>query len=234
MDTRGLLDQLLKAGQQALANKTGQSTPRPGAGAAPAGKDGLGSLLSGLGNSGLAAGALTALLGSKRGRSLGGKAVGYGGLAALGMVAYKAYQSWQANQAQGAQPAAEPRTVDRVPEHEAETHGRAVLIALIAAAKADGHVDAQERQAIEAEMAKVDNDPELRSWLQRELEQPLDPAKVAAAAETPEMAAEMYLASLLLIDDQQYMEKAYLDELARQLRLEPGLRAELEREAAAV
>jgi uncharacterized membrane protein YebE (DUF533 family) len=233
MNTRGLLDQLLKAGQQALANKTGQSTMRPGAGSAPAGKGGLGSLLSGLGNSGLAAGALTALLGSKRGRSLGGKAVGYGGLAALGMVAYKAYQSWQASQAPGAQ-TIEPRTVDRVPEHEAETHGRAVLIALIAAAKADGHVDAQERQAIEAEMAKLDNDPELRSWLQRELEQPLDPAKVATAAETPEIAAEMYLASLLLIDDQQYMEKAYLDELARQLRLEPGLRAELERQAAAV
>lgn len=231
MNTRGLLDQLLKAGQQALAKKTGHSAPRPGT--APTGKDSLGGLLSGLGNSGLAARALTALLGSKRGRAMGGKAVGYGGLAALGMVAYKAYQSWQANQAQGTA-AAEPRTVDRVPEHEAEAHGRAVLIALIAAAKADGHVDDQERQAIEAEMAKLDNDPELRSWLQRELEQPLDPAKVAAAAETPEMAAEMYLASLMLIDDQQYMEKAYLDELARQLRLEPGLRAELEREAAAV
>lgn len=233
MNTRGLLDQLLRAGQQALAKKNGQSTTRPGAGTPSAGKDPLGSLLSGLGSSGLAAGALTALLGSKRGRGLGGKAIGYGGLAALGMAAYKAYQSWQANQAQGTQ-TAEPRTVDRVPEHEAEAHGRAVLIALIAAAKADGHVDDQERQAIEAEMAKVDDDPELRSWLQRELEQPLDPAKVAAAAETPEMAAEMYLASLMLIDDQQYMEKAYLDELARQLRLEPGLRAELEREAAAV
>lgn len=231
MNTRGLLDQLLKAGQQALAKKTGHSAPRPGT--ASSGKDSLGGLLSGLGNSGLAAGALTALLGSKRGRAMGGRAVGYGGLAALGMVAYKAYQSWQANQAQGTA-AVEPRTVDRVPEHEAEAHGRAVLIALIAAAKADGHVDDQERQAIEAEMAKVDDDPELRSWLQRELEQPLDPAKVAAAAETPEMAAEMYLASLVLIDDQQYMEKAYLDELARQLRLEPGLRAELEREAAAV
>ena len=233
MNTRGLLDQLLKAGQQALAKKTGQVPTRPHGGPASAGKHPLGGLLSGLGNSGLAAGALTALLGSKRGRSMGGKAVGYGGLAALGMVAYKAYQSWQANQAQGAQ-TVEPRTVDRVPEHEAEAHGRALLIALIAAAKADGHVDVQERQAIEAEMAKLDDDPELRSWLQRELEQPLDPAKVAAAAETPEMAAEMYLASLMLIDDQQYMEKAYLDELARQLRLEPGLRVELERQAAAV
>ena len=223
----------IRAGQQAVAKKTGQSTTRSGAGTPSAGKDPLGGLLSGLGSSGLAAGALTALLGSKRGRGLGGKAVGYGGLAALGMAAYKAYQSWQANQAQGTE-TAEPRTVDRVPEHEAEAHGRAVLIALIAAAKADGHVDDQERQAIEAEMAKLDDDPELRGWLQRELEQPLDPAKVAAAAETPEMAAEMYLASLMLIDDQQYMEKAYLDELARQLRLEPGLRAELEREAAAI
>ena len=42
------------------------------------------------------------------------------------------------------------------------------------------------------------------------------------------MAAEMYLASLLVADEQSFMERAYLDELARQLKLEPSLRAELE------
>lgn len=71
MNTRGLLDQLLKAGQQALAKKTGHAAPRPGT--PSSGKDPLGGLLSGLGNSGLAAGALTALLGSKRGRAMGAK-----------------------------------------------------------------------------------------------------------------------------------------------------------------
>jgi uncharacterized membrane protein YebE (DUF533 family) len=46
------------------------------------------------------------------------------------------------------------------------------------------------------------------------------------------MAAEIYLASLLVVDKTTVMERAYLDELARQLRLAPGLKVELERQAA--
>ncbi|MGH1451452.1 MAG: DUF533 domain-containing protein, partial [Pseudomonadaceae bacterium] len=52
------------------------------------------------------------------------------------------------------------------------------------------------------------------------------------SAATPEIAAEMYLASLVMVDDQNFMERAYLDELARQLKLEPSLKAELETQAA--
>ena len=47
------------------------------------------------------------------------------------------------------------------------------------------------------------------------------------------MAAEMYLASLLMVDDTSFMERAYLDELARQLRLPAGLKAELEAQSQA-
>ena len=71
----------------------------------------------------------------------------------------------------------------------------------------------------------------LQQWLHAELGKPLDPAEVARAASTPEMAAEMYIASVMLVDQQNFMEKSYLDELARQLkRLEPGLKAELEKQ----
>jgi uncharacterized membrane protein YebE (DUF533 family) len=45
---------------------------------------------------------------------------------------------------------------------------------------------------------------------------------------SPEMAAEIYLASVLVVDETTTMERAYLDELAMQLRLEPGLKAALE------
>ncbi len=38
----------------------------------------------------------------------------------------------------------------------------------------------------------------------------------------------MYIASVLLVDQENFMEKAYLDELSRQPRLEPGLKLELE------
>jgi len=59
---------------------------------------------------------------------------------------------------------------------------------------------------------------------------PLDPTDVARAASTPEMAAEMYIASVMLVDEENFMEKSYLDELARQLKLEPGLKVELEKQ----
>src|SRR6185436_3775712 len=191
------------------------------------------------------AGVLGALLGSKRGRSYGGKALKYGSIAALGLMAYKAYTAWQAQQqAQGQTPGqaqapgstssppasltAEPRTLDRVPQDEAEEHSRAVLLAMIAAAKADGHLDDRERELIEQALSRVADDPELQRWQEDALRRPLDPAAVAQAATTPEIASEMYLASLLMVDETSYMERAYLDELARQLKLPDGLKSQLE------
>ncbi|MFV3379743.1 tellurite resistance TerB family protein [Pseudomonas sp. NY15354] len=223
MNTRGLLDQLLKSGQQLLQNQQGKGGDLLGG---QSGKGGLGSLLSGAGGGALAAGAMGLLLGNKKARKYGGKVLTYGGLAALGVLAYKAYGNWQARQ--GETQAHEPRTLDRVPAAQAEQHSQAVLRALVAAAKSDGHIDERERALIEGEFVRLDNDRELQHWLHAELNKPLDPAEVAAAAQTPEMAAEMYLASVMMVDQENFMERAYLDELARQLRLEPGLRQELE------
>ncbi|MHA6196926.1 tellurite resistance TerB family protein [Pseudomonas wadenswilerensis] len=222
MNTRGLLDQLLKSGQDLLQKQSGN---------APKSSGGLGGLLSGVGVGGgaAAAGALGLLLGSKKARKYGGKALTYGGLAALGVLAYKAYGNWQAQQASA--PKGEPQTLDRLPPAQVEQHSEAILKALVAAAKADGHVDARERELIEGEFVKLSgNDRDLQHWLHAELNKPLDPADVARAAATPEMAAEMYLASVLLVDEQHFMERAYLDELARQLRLDPALKLELERQ----
>lgn len=246
MKTSGLLDQLLKSGQDLLQKQQDsvtRSTPSKSGGSLRdmlSGAGGpLGSILGGggggIGKGALATGALGMLLGSRSGRRLGGKAVTYGGLAALGMLAYKAYGNWQAQQAQqgGAgvtQPNTqlEPKTVDRLPPEQVEEHSRGILKALVAAAKADGHVDDQERKMIEAELAQLTDDPELQHWLEKELNKPLDPVDVAAAATTPEMASEMYLASVLMVDEEQFMERAYLDELARQLKLDAQLKVELE------
>ncbi|MGE8048055.1 tellurite resistance TerB family protein [Pseudomonas monteilii] len=221
MNTRGLLDQLLKSGQQMLEKQGGANKSGSAAG-------GLGGLLSGAGGGLLGGGALGLLLGSKKARKYGGKALTYGGLAALGVLAYKAYGNWQANQRVAA---TEPQTVDRLPPAQAEQHSQAVLRALVAAAKSDGHIDERERALIEGEFTRLDSDRELQHWLHAELNKPLDPAEVARAAQTPEMAAEMYLASVLMVDQENFMERAYLDELARQLRLDPALRQELESQA---
>ncbi|MBX9915081.1 MAG: tellurite resistance TerB family protein [Pseudomonadaceae bacterium] len=232
MITRGLLDQLLKSGQQLLQNNASpqrsNTPPTSGGGLTDllGGSSGLGSLLSGAGGGALAAGAMGLLLGNKTARKLGGQALTYGGLAALGVVAYKAYGNWQSQQ--GATSAPEPQTLDRLPAAQAEQHSQAILQAVVAAAKADGHVDERERQLIEGEFSKLNSDQALQQWLSVELNKPLDPAEVARAASTPEMAAEMYLASVLMVDQEHFMERAYLNELARQLRLDPALQSELE------
>lgn len=232
MNTRGLLDQLLKSGQDLLQNKAGQSAGKGSAAGglggllSGGGAGGLGSLLSGAGGGALAGGAMALLLGSKSARKLGGKALTYGGLAALGVIAYKAYGNWQAQQAQA--PQGEPQTLDRLPAPQVEVHSQGILKALVAAAKADGHVDARERQLIEGELVKLTNDAELQRWLEAELNKPLDPADVARAATSPEMAAEMYIASVLMVDEEHFMERVYLEELARQLKLDPALKSELE------
>ncbi|WP_405118669.1 tellurite resistance TerB family protein [Pseudomonas leptonychotis] len=235
MITRGLLDQLLKSGQDLLQQKSGGGSTGGlsgslggllgGAGQGGKGGD-LGTLLKGAGGGALAAGALGMLLGNKSARKMGGKALTYGGLAALGVVAYKAYGNWQAQQANA--PQGEPQTLDRLPAPQAELHSQAILKALVGAAKADGHVDARERQLIEGELVKLTDDAELQHWLQAELNKPLDPAEIARAASTPEMAAEMYVASVLMVDEEHFMERAYLEELARQLKLDPALKSELE------
>lgn len=219
MSARQLLDQLLQSGQGLLGDTAARVQ-------GAAGSSNVSSLLTGLGGGALGAGALSLLMGSKKARKIGGKVAMYGGMAALGALAFRAYGDWQRNQSGAA--TAPPQTLDRLPPAQAEIHSTAVLTAMIGAAKADGHIGPEERQLLETELAKLSNDAQDRSWLENELARPLDPANVAQAAKTPEMAAEMYLASLLVVDDESYMERAYLDELARQLKLPPDLKVQLE------
>lgn len=234
MTARSFLDQLLATGMSA-ASGAGQAMRR----------DDMGKYATGA----AVGGVLGLLLGTRRGRSLGGQAVKLGSVAAIGALAYKAWQDWQAQQqaagaagsagtaagvaggAGAAVGAAAPRRFEALPVPEQEAHSRAILKALIAAAKSDGHLDDRERGLVEAELQRLDAaaaDPALRPWIEAELRRPIDPAEVAAAATTPDLASEMYIASLLAVDETTPMERAYLDELARQLRLAPALKAQLE------
>jgi uncharacterized membrane protein YebE (DUF533 family) len=125
------------------------------------------------------------------------------------------------------------QTFEALPAPQMEQHSRAMLKAIIAAAKADGHMDEREQGLLQAELQRSEADPATRAWVQAELQRPVDPAEVAAAATGPEMASEIYLASVLVVDQTSTMERAYLDVLARELRLSPGLKTELEARAAA-
>lgn len=229
MNASGFLDKLLKTGLGALEDAGGA-----GRGAAGQGGKGWKPLVQGAAVSG----ALGMLLGNRRGRNVGGKVLKVGGAAAIGALAWKVYQEYQASQraaapaAAAGAPAGPAPAFEELPAPQQEQHGRAMLKAMIAAAKSDGHMDERERGLVQAELHRIAADEPTLRWVDEELRRPVDAADVAAAATTPELAAEVYLATLLVVDESTTKERAYLDELACQLGLAPALKADLERRAA--
>jgi len=169
-------------------------------------------------------------------------AVKLGGTAALAGLAYKAYTQWQASK--NAAPQAEaPPMKDITPKPEGtpflpsiaqqrDSMSLAILRAMIAAAKADGHIDADEQRRIFGKLDELDLDMEEKAFVMDELRKPLDIDAVVAAASTPELAVEIYAASVLAIDPDDPAEQAYLAMLASRLKLDPGLRLAVEQEAA--
>ncbi|MBV4519497.1 tellurite resistance TerB family protein [Pseudomonas sp. SWRI74] len=244
MNTSDLLEQLLRAGQGSMSRQGGAGASAPGGlgdlggllggllgggassgGAGAGGMGGLGGLLGGLLGGGSPMG------GAPQSRSGGG--TNYAALASLGMMAFQAYQAWQRSQATQQQQAPQQamRTVDMLAGPEVEEHSHAILRALIAAAKADGRIDEAEKHMISTEIGKHTDDPDLQQWLDDEVAKPLNPNEVAQSATDPGIAAEMYLASVMLVDDQQDAERNYLDELAAALQIDPDLQVHLEQQA---
>jgi uncharacterized membrane protein YebE (DUF533 family) len=108
-----------------------------------------------------------------------------------------------------------------------EELGKTLVRAMIAATKADGRIDADEREAIFARLETMSLSAEEKAWVFDELSSPLDIDAVVARADTPEHAAEIYAASLVAITADTATERAYLDALAGRLALAPALVAEI-------
>ncbi|KIE22335.1 hypothetical protein SE23_02255 [Vibrio sinaloensis] len=211
MDLKSLLNQALNSdivqqGQKQLKQQSSSGT------------------LKSLGAGAVGGGLVNLLMGSKKSKKLGKKmgvnALKIGGVAALGALAYKVYNDTQSNQ-MSPEPQNEFREDDPI-------HSELILKAMIAAAKADGHVDTQEMERIENALKESGVGHQLQSIIHNELNKPLDPNEVARLAATPQQAAEIYLASLIVIDEQNFMEKAYLQELAKQMQLAPEVINQLE------
>lgn len=182
----------------------------------------------------LAAGALVAvLLGTGTGRAVTGSALKLGGLAAIGGLAYKAYQNYQnGNQPADTPPQSEPELLPppadtefhpaQAPQGEAE-FTLALVRAMIAAAKADGHIDEAERQKIGARLSLSGIGPDAERFMLDELERPLDLDALVASAQTEAQRVELYTASRLAIEPDSRAERGYLDLLAGRLQLPDDL-----------
>ncbi len=181
----------------------------------------------------LATGALVAvLLGTGAGRKLTGSALKVGGLAAVAGLAYKAYQNYQAGKQPGKPDAGEPELLPppsgtgfdpaAAPQGEAE-FAMTLVRAMIASAKADGHIDEAERGKIAERLKLAGIGAEAERFLAEELNKPTDLDALVDAARTEEQRVELYTASRLTIDPQTRAERGYLDLLAGRLRLPDAL-----------
>jgi len=221
MDFTGLLNQLISSADNAMRNS----------GAAP-GQGGMSDLVKGAIGGAAGGGLLALLAGSKGGRKLGMQAVKYGGSAALGALAYKVFNDWQSRQAVPSHPKTETGSLDQraLMPPQTEQHAKTVLKAMIAAAKSDGHVNEEEMARIEQVVQGMGASSDVSAFVHEELHKPLDPSDVARGVTSGEEAAEIYLASVILVDEQNFMERAYLNELANQLNLQPELVSRLEQQ----
>lgn len=184
----------------------------------------------------LGGGAIGLLVGSKRGRSAGGSALKYAAIAGVGKLAWQAWQRSQAAkndtvQQEAAQSSLEGEQVEALSGEMQERRSLELLQAMIMAARADGHIDEQERALITGQIDALGADQELHNWVQQQLNAPLDAQALADQADSPQAAREMYLISVAVTDDQNPMERAWLDQLASALNIPAEVARELERQA---
>lgn len=166
-----------------------------------------------------AAGLLSSLMGGRRLAS-GRNALILGGIGLLGKVAFEAWQR------RGSQPDGQRPLVDLGHDPESERRAATLLHAMVAAAKADGHLDEEEESAIEAEMEDLPDGA--RSLMRRAMASSLTPEAVAARVEGRQEAHEVYAASALLSGREHPGEADHLDRLARALGLSPDEAREIE------
>ncbi len=212
----------------------------------------LGKLLSSSAASGfaggLAGGVASKALTSKSGRKMGKNALKLGGAAAVATLAYTAYQRYNkssdtpvsANLADDSTPdlIALPANSAFMPDQSTRSANEEsleviLLRAMIAAARADGILDAEESQIIFQRIQTLELDSENQALLVKEMGQSVDIDAIINSASTIEIASEIYIASLLAITVDTPAEKNYMGMLAARLQLPGELVTELEQQVEA-
>ena len=171
-------------------------------------------------NKNLALGSLAALaaavLGGKGGLK---KALGGGALAMLATMAFSALKK------SGHRNTQVPLGL-RAPENdlevrELENNAGLILTSMLNAAKADGQIDKAEFQKILGQAKEEGLDRETQEFIMAEIKKPIDLNGLCAKARhQPELAAQLYAASLLAIEVDTEAEQAYMQQLGQGLGLD--------------
>jgi uncharacterized membrane protein YebE (DUF533 family) len=230
LDPKSLLDQFLGGSAASGLRNAGRSVKDH-----LDGQTGSGGFVRGAAAGGL----LGLLLGGKGLKNMAGGVLGYGGAAAIGALALQAYQKYQRQKGMGVASLTPEQfadlSPDALPHAQPAMDGspfQLVLVrAMVGAAKADGHVDADEQQRLFSEVERLGLDAEAKAFVFDLLSQPVDLAMVTSMVATQEQGAEVYLASRMAINPDVPAERAYLDALAARLKLPAELRAQLDKQA---
>jgi uncharacterized membrane protein YebE (DUF533 family) len=185
---------------------------------------------------GAALGGLGALiLGTNTGRSLAGTAAKLGSVALIGGLAYSAYRNYQQGRPAiaGANPQqqsllAPPEGSGFEPGAISNESATLLIRAMIAAAAADGRIDAKEQQAILSGMKQARLDAAAQQFLAREIGNPATVDDLAGAVSSPEEAVQVYTAARIAVDPDLEEEHAFLAALADRLGIDESLAAHID------
>ncbi|MGK9173026.1 tellurite resistance TerB family protein [Yokenella regensburgei] len=103
-----------------------------------------------------------------------------------------------------------------------------LILALVFAAKSDGHIDDKERAAIEQQLREAGVEQQGRLLVAQAIEQPLDPQRLARDIKNEEEALEVYFLSCAAIDIDHFMERSYLAALGDALKIPQEVREGIE------
>ena len=110
-----------------------------------------------------------------------------------------------------------------------DREGLLMLRAMIAAARADGHVDAAERERIAAQLDAAGLGPAARDAALAEFDRAAAPEELGREARDPMLAAQLYAAAVAGAAAIEGAERAWLDGFARALRLDRAAAEAIER-----
>ncbi|MCR6730410.1 tellurite resistance TerB family protein [Enterobacter cloacae] len=105
-----------------------------------------------------------------------------------------------------------------------------LILALVFAAKSDGHIDEKERSAIEQQLREAGVEEQGRALVSQAIEQPLDPQRLAQSVKNEEEALELYFLSCAAIDIDHFMERSYLNALGDALKIPQDVREGIEKD----
>jgi uncharacterized membrane protein YebE (DUF533 family) len=154
-------------------------------------------------------------------------------LGTLASAAMQHFGSGQGAAQPGGQGAAQPGLAEDAAPYAGDataddnTRATVMIRAMIAAAKADGEIDPQERQRILGRLEAAGADPEAQAFVRDEMAGPGDLQAIVSAVDSPHTAIEVYAASLFAIDIDTPAEAVYMRQLAQGLGLNPTLVREL-------